>query len=197
MKVNKQQVAAESLVRRARVGDQNALAIIVKTGENARAGQQIAKSAYSYILDYIKNNPAPSPMGAEDIQNLGILRAAGQNSPQAVCHTLFNLPNSGNNDVISAAIVALSQACPWGKERIGVYDSMFAGDPNTHKLWRFGYTFSSSPELSKVKLDKNNAGILCAGHCIGTARKIQLARLPNIPVSVLGKQIGWELGYVR
>ena len=191
---NQQQDAAESLVRRARVGDQNAVAIIVKTGENARAGNSKAKSAYGYILDYIKNNPASSPMGAEDYQNLGILVAAGHNPPSAVIQTLCNLPNSGNSDIITNAVVALANACPWGKERIGVYDSIFAGDPNSHKVWQFGYTFSNSPELSKVKMDRSTAGILCAGHCIGTARKIQLARVPKIPVSVLGKQVGWELG---
>jgi hypothetical protein len=189
-----QKDAAESLVRRARVGDQNALAIIVKTGENARAGVAKAKSAYGYILDYIKNHPTPSPMGAEDVQNLGILKAAGYNPPGAVVQTLCNLPNSGNSNILTSAIVALANACPWGRERIGVYDSIFAGDPQAHKIWRFGYTFSSSPELAKVKIDKSAAGILCAGHCIGTARKIQLARLPNIPMNVLGKQIGWELG---
>src|SRR5208283_429972 len=44
-----QQSAAESLVRRARVGDQIAMDIIKKTGENARAGVVKAKSAYGYI----------------------------------------------------------------------------------------------------------------------------------------------------
>jgi hypothetical protein len=187
-----QQQAAQDLVKRARYGDENAMAIIANVGKNARAGHTVAKSAYSYILDFIKRNPAPSPMGAEECNYIGVFRAAGDNDPGLVARALCTIPASGNPDLISASIVALSNSCPWDKNRVSTYDSIFGGEAN--RYWRFGYAFSGSPELQKHRFTGPEIGVVCAGPCIGTARKIQLARLKGMPISVLGKQVGWEFG---
>lgn len=189
--------AAEELVKRARYGDENAMALIQRVGENARAGNPTAKSAYAYIADYIKNNPTTvqSPMGAEEVSKLGILRAAGHNPPNVVFGVLASLPQSGNTDLIQGAIVALSNACLWNKDRIGMYDEMFSGDQQLQNLWRFGYAFSASVGIPPgTSLSPSDIGVVCGGHCIGTARKLQLARLKHIPLSVLGPQVGWEMG---
>ena len=192
--MNAQAKGAEELVRRSRAGDQVAMDTLGLIAQNAQRGNPTAKSALAHVLDYIKAHPAKVAMGMEDKQYLGILRAAGHNNPEIVVGALSRIPQSGNPDTISSAVVALSNACPWGKNRIGAYDSVFAGNPYVHQLWRFGYQFSGSPELQNQQFDAKSIGIVCAGHCIGSARKIQMARLKGIPVSVLGAQIGWELG---
>jgi hypothetical protein len=192
--MNAQARGAEELVRRSRAGDQIAMDTLGEIAKNAKAGNPTARSAYGYILEYIKTHPAKIKIGMEDRQYLGILRAAGHNHPQIVVGALSRIPQSGNPDVISSAVVALANACPWNKTRISAYDSVFAGEAYAHQLWRFGYQFSGSPELQKAPNDAKSIGVICAGHCIGSARKIQMARLKGIPVSVLGAQIGWELG---
>jgi hypothetical protein len=193
-----QQQAAKDLVLRARHGDQNAMAILDQVGKNARAGSLTAINAYQYILDFIQKNPGNSGIGSEAAKPLGIVKAAGSNEPATVLSALCSLPEYGNPEVISTAVIFLANACLWNKQRVSVVDSVFAGDPASHQLWRSGYLFSGNkPQLDAACRqigDKKGVGIICAGHCIGSARKLQLARLPNVPLSVLGPNVGFELG---
>jgi hypothetical protein len=64
--------AAGSLVRRARQGDQNAMAVIVMARENAQRGNVQAKLAVACIKKYIEANPAgPSSFAGETVVHTG------------------------------------------------------------------------------------------------------------------------------
>ncbi len=60
--------AAFSLVRRARNGDQNAMAIMAAVRDRANQGDKQAEMSFRLMMGYIKNNPTDrnADMGAED-----------------------------------------------------------------------------------------------------------------------------------
>jgi hypothetical protein len=70
------QGAAASLVRRARMGDQNAISIIALVRENAARGVARAKATLSAIMAYINGNPAT--MAGESYANSSIRNYADQ-----------------------------------------------------------------------------------------------------------------------
>lgn len=55
--VGKQKLAVESLVTRSRQGDQNAMAILVGIGENARKGVKRAQQSFKIARSFIHRNP--------------------------------------------------------------------------------------------------------------------------------------------
>jgi len=193
-----QEDGAKTLVERARCGDQNALGIIKLVGENARKGVPKAKTAFACIQAFINSNPTNKcnvGFGAEEENKLGVLKAAQQNSIPEVVDVLRSLPMSGSGLLIDLAIGILSNAGLWNKPRLREVDAVFDGPEKN--LFRIGYSFGSDEgkmQPIRQKLPPDAIGVLCVGHCIGGARKIQLARLGQVPVSVLGPEVGWELG---
>ena len=190
-----QRDGAAQLVDRARAGDQNAMGILAKIGENAKAGNPKAKSAYALVMDYCKQHPVQNAiMGAEAQQALGILKQA-DNPLDQILSVLCSLPVIGDPLCIQAACVLLANGPPWNKPKVKQADALLAGAERN--LFRFGV--ENSTDNSKIQpvaktVPPDAIGFLCAGHCIGTARKIQLARLPQVPVSIINGDIGWELG---
>ncbi len=186
---------AKELVQRARAGEQNAMAILDMVGRNAKHGDPKAVSAHALILEYIRKKPIKhgGTIGSEVAKTLGVLR---HNNPiEHTVDALTKLPSYADEDAINAACVLLANGAPLNKSKVKTVDSFFQGQ--NQAVFRFGYSFSSEGDKlgSAIKqLDGKGMGVLCAGHCIGTARKIQLARLSNVPVSVLGSDIAWEIG---
>lgn len=197
-KLSDQEKEARDLVERARLGDQNAQAIIVNTGKNAQKGDPVAKSAYQYLSEYIKEHPAKADMGAEDMQKIGILRAVDQNPLPIVIGVLRSLPESKNMDVIGAACVALSKGSPWNGKRVRDVNNCFSGEEQ--KYFQYGLSNGGKQPIPQNVRSQPAIGAICTGHCIGIARRIQLMRLPNATIGSLVKQglihpdIGWELG---
>lgn len=59
-------VQAASYVRRARAGDENAMAMLARIGEESRKGNKRASAAFAAMKDYIDRHPAqPFTLGAE------------------------------------------------------------------------------------------------------------------------------------
>jgi hypothetical protein len=189
---------AKQLVQRARAGDQNAMAMIAQVGSNARAGNQTARSAFSLIKQYISENPVQmtNSMGAEVQEALGVLKEPSNHDHIGeIWEILCKLPIIGDGPLIQTACVILGNGPQWTKGKIKAVDNSLVGAEQN--LFRFGYDNSMDPKRIRPiaqKLSKESVGPLCAGHCIGTARRIQLARMPQVPVSVLSPEIGWELG---
>jgi hypothetical protein len=189
---------ARDMVDRARAGDQNAAAQIIVVRQKAQAGdpqyQIAAKLLYQYMMSHPERN---AHMGAEEIYKLGILRAADQNDPFVVASTLHSLPDYKHPELVRAATVALSHQSPWNNSKVHSIERAFP-DPDSQSIFRFGV--ANGPDGKKIKplaarLHPAQIGSLCAGYCVGTERRIQLARLPKAPVSrVMGPDIGWELG---
>jgi hypothetical protein len=189
-----QRQGAQQLVERARAGDQNAVAMIAMVGQNARQGNPRAKSAYALILEFIQKNSPKSIMGAETAEALGVLKEPS-NPLESVFNVLCNLPILGDPLAIQAACVILGNGPAWSKPKVKSIDASLAGAEQN--LFRYGFdNAASQKQLQPIaqQLPKEAIGFLCAGHCIGSARKIQLARLPQVPVSVLSADVGWELG---
>jgi hypothetical protein len=186
---------AKQLVERARAGDQNAMGMIAMVGENARKGNPKARSAFMLIQEFINNHPAGSIMGAEQQSALGVLKEP-RNPLQVVYTILCQLPMMGDEQIVNAACVILANGRPWNKPTVKSIDASL-GHEVEKNLFRYGVDYANNEKKLRpigTQLPPEAIGHLCAGHCIGTARKIQLARLPQVPVSVLSPDIGWELG---
>lgn len=183
---------AKELVDRARCLDQNAIAMIAMIRRNADAGNPKASTALTYILDYLQDHPSVSCFGEEQVSKLGIIKAADLNHPKIVHDTLASTLFDGPA-MIGASTGILSHCKPWTKGRIVEYASMH-GDAGRN-LFMFGVA-DDGTKIRPVanRLSPDALGVVCAGHCIGNARRIQLARMKKVPISVLGSDIGWELG---
>lgn len=171
--------------------------ILANVEKNAALGNAKAKSAYQYIVDYMKDHPIKPQMGEDDSQKLGILRAVDSNPLPIVIGVLRSLPSSGHPDVIGAACVALSKGAAWNGKRVQTINSCFGGEEQ--RFFQFGLANGGKQPIPR-NVDQSQIGAICAGHCIGVARRIQLMRLPNATIGSLAKQglihpaMAWELG---
>jgi hypothetical protein len=198
MSVKTQQEGAKELVERARANDQNAMATLVMVGQNARAGNPVAKSAYKHVMDYINANPAGPVktkygIGAETQAALSQIPQV-QDKPENLMEILCSLPLIGDSLAIQGACIILANGSLWTKEKVDDIKKALA-EP-AQKLFNYGYCFSSdSNKIRPVaqKVPQSAIGYLCAGHCIGTARKIQLLRGSETPIAMISPDIGWEL----
>ncbi len=199
---------ARDLFDRARAGDQNAMKDLGKVRERAMAGDPHFKRAHEYLLRYGQAHPLnensgvtrSASMGAEERHALGIIRAADRNDPRAVMAALHSLPVYGHPESIRAACVALAHQQPWTDPRLAAFEGLLPDEP---RRLVFRHIIRVAPSRTAVDgiratipadLAGETNGTLCAGYCLGTARKFQLARLPKSPVSVMGADIGWECG---
>lgn len=199
---------ARDLVLRARMGDQNAMGMIQMVGQNARQGDKRAQAAFGLIQEFIRKHPpnggaggfAGGPrIGAEAQRSLSAIKAASHdldNKFPVAMDAMYTLPRIGDENAIGIAIIILANGQPITAARLKAMDGLLTeGDQG---LFRYGHDFSrNEPKLAEMGCDlpASSVGFLCAGHCVGTARRIQLARLPQVPVSILGADIGWELGH--
>jgi hypothetical protein len=186
---------AKQLVDRARAGDQNAMAILQKVGENARARDPKAQEGARHVLAYAQKNPVRSAYDPRASQALGILKEPS-NPDEAILDVLVALPDlPDSSGAISAACVILSRGRPWNKARVHGLDSLLT--PPAKEPFRYAFDHALDPEAlasARAQCDPELFGYLCAGHVVGLARKLQLMRLPHIPLAALCMGIGWELG---
>lgn len=196
-------IAAE-LVDRARDGDQNAMALLQRIGENAKRGNPRARMA-AYLCDaYIRNHP-PGSFGADPGRQrvhvsglLGTVTQAIKTRPEPVeyssaLHAL--LPGVlAVVDPSDAAVIVSNGPDLTDKEnsRISAILAAFHSDEEKKAFVAGARTDALKTVLAKVS---TNAKAACAiGYIIGLARRIQLVRLPNTPISVFSKDVAWELG---
>jgi hypothetical protein len=194
---NEQYERAVSVAKRARAGDQNAMGMIEQIRINAQGGNQLAQSSHGMISNWLKENPAegaPVRFSGEVASSLGMLKDP-EIEPEVLLGILCGLPLSGDMKAIDAAICLLSFGHPVNTKRIGVIQSAI---PTPLKpAFDFGLANASDArQLTPLgsRLSPVEIGHLCAGHTLGTARRIQLARAPGQSVNILGADIGWEMG---
>jgi hypothetical protein len=192
---------ARDLFDRARAGDQNAMKDLVKIRERAVAGDPEYRRAYDLLLQYGREHPMGSngraEIGQDERHALGILRAADRNDPRTVMSALHHVRRP---DAVRAACVALAQQQPWTNPRIATFEGLLDDEP---RRVVFREAVRAAPNRQRINVIRQyippdmrqaSIGSLCAGYCLGTARKFQIGRMPATPVSVIGADIGWECG---
>jgi hypothetical protein len=200
---------ARDLFDCARAGDQNAMKQLVKIKDAAVAGDMAMRRAYDRLMAYGRAHPlgahgdnsgVSSNMGAEERHALGILRAADQNDPRVVMSALHRLPRYGHPESVRAACVALAHQKAWTDPRLATFEGLLPDEP---RRVVFRHAIRVAPSRRRIdelrqqipaQMAGETIGSLCAGYCLGTARKFQVARMPQSPVSVMGADIGWECG---
>lgn len=190
---------AAQLVERARMGDQNAIALICQVRDNAKKGVPRAKAGMSALVKYIQANPVVSQntMG-EEIEN----EVEANQLARKVCNACFE---GDYVEVVREVVPDLaSQSVPKAIVAIANGPSLLERDESTHIL--DVYKTLSKPEKAMFKngfrhgiseMARIPGSLKCAfllGHIFGTAHAIQAVRLPRVPVSVLSPQTGFELG---
>lgn len=183
---------AEELVKRSRLFDQNAIAMISVVRQNAMQGDKTAKSAFDAIMHFIKKNPVKLPPNPDAAYILGILKHP-DNSAEVILSHLEQLPYVGDPDDVLGACVILGRGRPLNNAAIAAFLECFADDI-TKQVFCFGLQNAGTEKVSPSAVPDEYIGLLCAGHCIGMGRKIQLAKMKNVPLSTVSALIGWELG---
>jgi hypothetical protein len=192
-----QKAGAEDLVKRSRLYDQNAMAMIAVIRENMLRGDPTAKSAFGYIVEYIRTHPVKSSLGVEALEMLGRLKEP-RNSCVVVLDALMQLPHVGTPDDVGAACAILAQGPTLTDDKLGQLISCIQSTPEKN-LFHYGYRNSGDSSAMKTalnSLDATGVGILCAGHCIGMGRKIQMLRERAAPISILSGNVAWEFGCI-
>lgn len=195
MSTEAQKKGAEELVQRARLYDQNAMGMIAAVRENAMAGDPTAQSAFGAIKDYIKRHPVQSAMGTEVVRALGKLKEPS-NPDSVVLDSLTSLPELGDADAVKTAVVILANGRTITQDRLKDMHDAIAGEV-AKEVFRFGVEASDNVAKmapASADLPAEGKGWLCAGYCLGCAQRIQLARSPNVPPSIVSADIGWEMG---
>jgi len=181
--------AACDLVDRARAGDQNAMAILARVGENARKGELRAKMTASMVRRYVKERPAdmgfdspPAPIInqrclcalANEDKLIPALRAAlkCQDGEKAAVVVLANGQYQLTNGTIQN----------WGL-------SCFGSDDATEQFY-WGIRLSSA---EPHEIAPNASEPFAVGRIVGQARAIQAVRMGK-PIALLSQAAAWELG---
>jgi hypothetical protein len=161
-----------AVIRRARAGDQNAMALIVQVRENAAAGDEVAKRSEKAMLAYVDAHPPESDMGAE--------------------------PEPRSEKEHNRAVVTFANGLMLGKTQIQAIRSQF-GEEKHQNVFIYGImrpwnpTDAGGKEL-EAQLDDFSQTVLEVARIVGQARQIQKVRLPDSSISGYNPVIGWELG---
>lgn len=163
--------AAAQLVRRARNGDQNAMAMIACVRDAAAQGNAKAIMSAKFMKDYIQRNPV------DDSSEFGIDDVIPRKTPKP-------------SDPATAAAMALSHGPPLTNPRIEEF--VKAAKFTSEEIRAFKHGFDGRPMRNPAEniQQANRAGFLVAH-----ARKLQLVRLPHTNITKkFDANIGWELG---
>jgi len=161
--------AAEALVKRARAGDQNSMAIIARVRDNARAGITRAIVTEKLMRDYISKHPA-SDFGAEinvrrcDVDDCGAVMLA--------------------NGTMSNEFVTRIARCFPSRPR-----ALFLGGL---RAWQDKH--DSACEQLTSKLDDAMTSIVALGRTLGYAIALCTLRRPETPIAAFDSDVAWELG---
>lgn len=166
----RQKRTAEQLVIRAREGDQNAMAILALTRENALKGYRPAVSAFQYMLNYAKANAVGAAFGAED-------------------------ETSVEPDTQSSIMLANGPQITYsGIKRIC---ASFGAEGNRRRLFEYGFkSWNDNPshrQLSARLTDKQREA-LRLGRTLGKAKALQIVRHPSASLAVYSPIVAWEHG---
>ena len=187
---------AKSLVERARLGDQNAMALIAVVNKRAAAGVTRAQLAKGMMQKYVEDNPVVGfdSFGAETEKIVPSKVLKKMHEPDcllpAICHACRY------KDGFLAASLVLSYIGPITKNMvrdIGV--SSFGSDQKTNSFF-WGVSYPDPEHYFAIAGKVPNEALECtrAGQVFGYAKKLQNVRGKNSRISDFSPKAGWELG---
>lgn len=168
-----QRKVAEAFIKRARLGDQNAMAMIAMVRDNAKRGVPNAIASFRIMEKYIKQNPVtPSAnMGFDEClpcmapDTHGAIMLA--NGPMLTNSRIRNVAASFGNEERNILLQGMRK---WQSDHDALHEKLSA------------------------RLDSMQREILKLGRTLGKARALQIVRHPNGPISAYSKRAAWELG---
>ncbi len=159
-------MAVEDLVRRARLGDQNAMAMIAEVKRCAASGSQRPAIMLDKIQAYITANPyTGSTIGVDPVLPKSTVLASS---------VLANGPMLSKARLIEIA-----------KSLGGNAKAFFFGCKNYMRPGKIAALAKKKPEVE---------GALKTGVTAGLARAIQIVRLPDSKIAHFAPSVAWELG---
>jgi len=159
---------AQNLVRRARQGDQNAIAMIVEIRlaaqdpENAKANQ-----AFQALQDYVEASPTAESDKGGQVPAL-VQTAVLANGELLTDEQIHAMANAFGDE-------GMAEVFMFGVEHFR--------EPQT--------LIEAAKELEHLPEGKR---LLHLGRNVGMARNIQAVRMPHVPISEFSSMVGWELG---
>ncbi len=166
------QHAIENTVRRARSGDQNAMALMALVRDNAKKGQPRAQQSFALFQEYVRNHPVSSsnPRIGGDLRNAEYQMGVD--------------PQLGHDSTFPDA-VALSHGPKLTNPRIGRLLAHFGGEQQN--AIEFGIAHRDTPN------PRQNTGVRM-GKILAHARRLQAVRMPGSSLKKFDADVGWELG---
>lgn len=198
--IETQQIRAgvENLVERARLGDQNAVAIIAKARENARQGEPRASMAVKAMRAYIEHNPPGHKMAVTRFGELfdAVTTLAGSvQTPEgfASATTAIVTAIPMDPDSHQTAATAIANGKPITNEMLTAA-SISSGSPQV-----FTAAYKSATDKAKRvaligRVPESNIDALRMGFTIGTAKRLQDVRDPSTEITKFSPMAGWEHG---
>jgi hypothetical protein len=203
---------AIGLVQRARVGDQNAVAMIMMVKRSAVQGSARAKQTLRVIKEYIKSHPMPNVckvgFGCTPATQNIINRLHSRIGAEP--HTYVSAVNEEVpriQDAFSAA-VTLANTGDLLRDRNGkvartqdanprIRGLMKKMNPQCQAAFLYGMESCNKP-LHKLEppseFHADAPSALHIGRSIGMARRIQAVRLPHVSIATISPMAAWELG---
>lgn len=194
------QTEARNLVTRSRLGDENAVAMLVMIRRSAKQGSKKAIYTLKYLKDYIAKHPVIesckigfgcTPMIQKVINSIHSKISGDPSShPEVVIKAIPKIDNP-----VLAAVPLANNGTLLGQNNpriIGI--CQFFGDSEMDafefgKANCFTDTATIHGELSEGEQDA-----LHIGKAVGIAQRIQAVRSFDAPISSLSKVAAWELG---
>lgn len=211
-----------SLVRRSRAGDQNATAMIVRVGEEARRGNPKANQTAAAIKQFIDHNPAQDfTLGAEPVlvmdppanDSTAIVPVKPSRAeierkkpmlPRGAFDRLFDPEQTavvivkacGYRNGLPAAAIALAAGPPLTNDAVMRFGVENFGSDESKNAFFYGVKFSAPEDFVEVApyFDVPLRRCLAVGQCFGRARKLQAIRQRGSSISAYAPIAGWELG---
>jgi hypothetical protein len=210
--------SAVGLVRRSRAGDQNATAMLVRIGEEARKGGQRALAAYQAAKAFIESNPSqPFELGTEPAlvadgplpsDGAPLVKVDPEKKkpplPRGIFNTLFKpdwtavtiVRACGYRNGMPAAAAVLAGGAPLTNPAVRQFGAENFGSDESTAVFYHGVRNPTIEAWNEVAphLDVPLRRCLAIGQCIGQARKLQAVRQRGSQISQFDPAIGWEMG---
>jgi hypothetical protein len=197
--IQKVQQSAQGLVTRSRLGDQNAIAMIMMIRESAAKGSKRAVYTLKYLTEYVKKHPVKGdcrigfgcdPMTQRVINAIhsSIGAEPSNHAPVIVKH----VPKIENPALAAVPLANCGSLLHPNNPRIKAICVLFTDD----QIDAFEYGRENCFEDSSMHgdLTPEDQAALHIGKTVGIAQRIQAVRLPNTPVAILSPMAAWELG---
>jgi hypothetical protein len=187
---------AQNLVERARLGDQNAMAMIAVVNKRALDGVTRAKLAKGMIQKYIEDHPTSGTdsFGAEKDKAVSPALLKKMHNPETMLPAICEACKY--RDGFLAASLVLSYIGPITRNKVkDIGLSSFGSDQKTYSFY-WGVTYPDPEHYFAVagKVPPDALDCTRIGQVFGRARKLQNVRAKGSCISNFSPMAGWELG---